>query len=188
MRGMPKPHDDPLPVVSDVRRRHVLNFAPVDMIDDPDRRAALLAASGVDLSQRRWTRRVVALACILGVLLVARLLLGCAALPAIGAGLSTAGEVAKIGCAMLGATDGSSASVLAANHAMDRAILESQAREAVARGADQKTVDALVASIAVLSAAVRANAEQVVIAAGNGPAKLPPCPVSDGLPTKAPRP
>lgn len=111
-------------------------------------------------------------------ILLLPLVLGCspATLAAIGAGASTARDVAKIGCALLSETDGSSADVLAATANMQRAILEAQADAAKQRGADAATIDALVRSVALLSETVRANASQVVTAAGNGPARLTPCP------------
>ena len=111
------------------------------------------------------------------------LLLGCSALPAIGTGLQTARDVAKIGCAILEGTDGSSADVLAATDALRRDILTAQAESAKARGADAATIDGLVRSVAVLSETVRENAGKVVNAAGNGPAQFKPCPVCTPTPS-----
>ena len=113
-------------------------------------------------------------------ILLLPLVLGCspASLAAIGAGASTARDVAKIGCALLSETDGSSAQVLAATEAMRREILTAQADAAKARGADAATIDALVRSVALLSETVRANAAQVLEASGNGPARITPCPMA----------
>lgn len=161
---------DPQPVTLDV--------VPVSMVEDKARREALAAANGRDLVQERVTQVVRFLAVVVALLAVVRLLCGCspASLAAIGAGASTARDVAKIGCAILSETDGSSAQVLAATEAMRREILTAQADAAKARGADAATIDALVRSVALLSETVRANASQVVTAAGNGPARLTPCP------------
>ena len=161
---------DPQPVTLDV--------VPVSMVEDEARREALAAANGRDLVQERVTQVVRFLAVVVALLAVVRLLCGCspASLAAIGAGASTARDVAKIGCALLSETDGSSAQVLAATEAMRREILTAQADAAKARGADAATIDALVRSVALLSETVRANASQVVTAAGNGPARITPCP------------
>ncbi len=169
---------DPPPVVIEIREpsAHALSFAPVESIDDPARREALLAASGVDLAQRRWTRFLRYATAALGLYVVVRLLTGCAALEAAAPGLAVAHDVARAGCAILAASDGSSASVLAANQAMQRQVLDAQAQAAIERGANKAEIEALQASVVVLSAAVRASAEQIVRAAGNGPAKLAPCP------------
>lgn len=169
---------DPPPVVIEVREpsTHALSFVPVDTIDDPARREALLAASGVDLVQRRWGR-IFAWLGVAVALWIALHLVGCAALEAAAPGLAVAHDVARAGCAILAASDGSSASVLEANQAMQRQVLDAQAQAAIERGANKAEIEALQASVVVLSAAVRASAEQIVHAAGNGPAKLAPCPV-----------
>lgn len=171
---------DPPPVVIEVREpsTHALSFVPVDTINDPARREALLAASGVDLVQRRWTRFLRYMTALLGLYVLARLLTGCAALEAAAPGLAVAHDVARAGCAILAASDGSSASVLEANQAMQRSIIEADARTAKDRGADAATIDALVKSIAILSETIKANATQVVQAAGNGPAVVVPCPAA----------
>ena len=169
---------DPPPVVIEIREpsTHALSFAPVDTIDDPARREALLAASGVDLVQRRWTR-IFAWLGVAVALWIALHLVGCAALEAAAPGLAVAHDVARAGCAILAASDGSSASVLEANQAMQRQVLDAQAQAAIEHGANKAEIEALQASVVVLSAAVRASAEQIVRAAGNGPAELAPCPV-----------
>ena len=171
---------DPPPVVIEVREpsAHALSFAPVETIEDPRRhdRLAIEAANGRDLVQDRVTRAVCFGAVVLALLFVARCLLGCAALEAAAPGLAVAHDVARAGCAILAASDGSSASVLAANQAMQRQVLDAQAQAAIERGANKAEIEALQASVVVLSAAVRASAEQIVRAAGNGPAKLAPCP------------
>ena len=163
---------DPQPVTLDV--------VPVSMVEDEARREALAAANGRDLVQERVTQVVRFLAVVVALLAVVRLLCGCspASLAAIGAGASTARDVAKIGCAILSETDGSSAQVLAATEAMRREILTAQADAAKARGADAATIDALVRSVALLSETVRANAAQVLEASGNGPARITPCPMA----------
>ena len=155
---------DPQPVTLDV--------LPVSMVEDEARREALAAANGRDLVQERVTQVVCFLAVVVALLAVVRLLCGCspASLAAMGTGASTARDVAKIGCAILSETDGSSAQVLAATEAMRREILTAQADAAKARGADAATIDALVRSVALLSETVRANASQVLEASGNGPA------------------
>lgn len=157
-----------------------LSIVPVELHAPPETRDALLASNGVDLLARRMRRIAAVLAPVALLFMLARMLLGCspATLAAIGAGASTARDVAKAGCAILESTDGTSADVLAATTAMQRAILEAQADAAKQRGADAATIDALVKSIAVLSEALKANAAQVVTAAGNGPAKLTPCPAA----------
>lgn len=155
-----------------------LTFAPVETIPDEDRRAALDAANGTDLVLRRWTRIGRGVVVALGLFLAVRLLVGCSELGAVGEGMRTARDVAKIGCALLGAGDGSTADVLAATAAMQKALLEASAAQAKANGANAATIDGLVASVVVLSRAVEANARPVVEAGGNAPARLPPCPVA----------
>ncbi len=171
---------DPPPVVIEIREpsAHALSFAPVESIDDPARREALLAASGVDLAQRRWTRFLRYATAALGLYVVVRLLTGCAALEAAAPGLAVAHDVARAGCAILAASDGSSASVLEATSKMQRSILEAEAERAKGRGVSAETVDGLVTTIAALSRVIEANALRVVAAGGNGPAVVPPCPAS----------
>ena len=57
---------DPPPVVSDVRTRHMLSFAPVSTIEDQARRDALDSANGVDLALRFWTRFALTVALVVG--------------------------------------------------------------------------------------------------------------------------
>ena len=111
---------------------------------------------------------------------LARLVTGCSELGAIGTGIQTARDVAKVGCSILEGTDGSSADVLASLAAMQRAIVEAQAADAKARGKD---VEALLVSTARLSEAIAASSLAIVQAAGNGPAKLQPCPVATAAPS-----
>ena len=72
---------DPPPVTITIREPSAvaLQLVPVDTIDDPARREALAAADGVDLVQRRWTRFLRYATAALGLYLLARLLVGCAA-------------------------------------------------------------------------------------------------------------
>ena len=171
---------DPPPVVIEIREpsTHALSFVPVDTIDDPGRREALLAASGVDLVQRRWTRFLRYATAALGLYVVARLLTGCAALERAVPAVGVAHDVARAGCAILAASDGSSASVLEATSRMQRSILEAEAERAKGRGVSAETVDGLVTTIAALSRVIEANALKVVAAGGNGPAAVPACPVA----------
>ena len=87
-------------------------------------------------------------------------------------------DVNGAGCALLAASDGSSADVLAATSSMQRSILEAEAERAKGRGVSPETVDGLVATIAALSRVIEANALWVVAAGGNGPAVVPACPVA----------
>lgn len=178
---------DPPPVTITIREPSAvaLQLVPVDTIDDPARREALDAADGADLVQRRWGR-IFAWLGVAVALWIALHLVGCAGLGAVGEGMRTARDVAKIGCAILAASDGSTSDVLAATKDMQRALIESSAATAKANGADEKTIDGLVASVAVLARTLEAASKPIVEAGGNAPAKLPPCPV-DGLPAKAPR-
>ena len=168
---------DPPPVTITIREPSAvaLQLVPVDTIDDPARREALAAADGVDLVKRRWTRFLRYATGVLGLYLLARLLTGCAALDAAVPALGVAHDVARAGCALLAASDGSSASVLEATSKMQRSILEAEAERAKGRGVSPETVDGLVATIAALSRVIEANALRVVVAGGNGPAALPPC-------------
>ncbi len=171
---------DPPPVVIEVHEpsAHALRFAPVETINDPARREALDAADGVDLVQRRWGRILKIATAVLAFYIAIQLFTGCAALERAVPAVGVAHDVARAGCAILAASDGSSASVLAANQAMQRSIIEADARTAKDRGADAATIDALVKSIAILSETIKANATQVVQAAGNGPAVMVPCPAA----------
>ena len=70
-------------------------------------------------------------------------LVGCAALDHAVPALGVAHDVARAGCAILAASDGSSASVLAANQAMQRQVLDAQAQAAIERGANKAEIEAL---------------------------------------------
>lgn len=169
---------DPPPVTITIREpsAHALSFAPVETIEDPARhdREALAAADGADLVLRRWTRIGRYAVVALGLFLAARLLVGCTALEA----AKTAREVATAGCALLGAGDGSTSDVLATTAKMQQALLEASAATAKANGADARTIDGLVASVAVLARTLEAASKPIVEAGGDAPAKLPPCPVA----------
>lgn len=169
---------DPPPVVIEVREpsTHALRFAPVETIADPARREALDAADGADLVKRRWTRILKIATAVLALYIVIQLFTGCAALARAVPAVGVAHEVAKAGCAILAASDGSSASVLDATSKMQRSILEAEAERAKGRGVSAETVDGLVTTIAALSRVIEANALRVVEAGGNGPAVVAPCP------------
>lgn len=156
----------------------MLRFAPVETIDDPDRADRLAAANGVDLVKRKWTRIAWGALLAVALFIAAHILVGCSELGAVGEGMRTARDVAKIGCALLGAGDGSTADVLATTKDMQRALIEASAATAKANGADARTIDGLVASVAVLARTLEAASKPIVEAGGNAPAKLPPCPVA----------
>lgn len=166
---------DPPPVEITIREpsAHALSLVPVDTLDDPARREALDAADGVDLVQRRWGR-IFAWLGVAVALWVALHLVGCTALEA----ARTAREVATVGCALLGASDGSTADVLATTKDMQRTLIEASAAAAKAHGADAATIDGLVASVAVLARTLEAASKPIVEAGGNAPARLPPCPAT----------
>ena len=170
---------DPPPVVIEIREpsTHALSFVPVDTIDDPARRDRLAAANGVDLVKRKWTR-IFAWLGLAVALWIALHLLGCAALERAVPAMGVAHDIARAGCAILAASDGSSASVLEATSRMQRAVLEAEAERAKGRGVSAETVDGLVTTIAALSRVIEANALRVVAAGGNGPAAVPACPVA----------
>jgi hypothetical protein len=63
-------------ILSDPSTRHMLRFAPVQTIADPDRRDALDSANGVDLVMRRWARILGALGSVGLVAVVVRCLVG----------------------------------------------------------------------------------------------------------------
>ena len=155
-----------------------LNVVPVDLLEERGRAEAIAAARGEDLLRDRINRIATVAGLVVLVLFVARCLLGCAALERAAPGLAVAHDVARVGCAILEGTDGSSADVLARTAAMQRTVLEGEAERAKERGADAATIDGLVASVAVLARALERASAPVVEAAGNGPAKLPPCPVA----------
>lgn len=157
---------DPQPVTLDV--------VPVTMIENDTRREALAAANGRDLVQERVTQVVRFLGVVVLLLAAVRLLVGCTALEA----ARTAREVATVGCALLGAGDGSTADVLATTAKMQQALLEASAAAAKAHGADAATIDRLVASVAVLARTLEAASKPIVEAGGNAPARLPPCPAT----------
>lgn len=106
------------------------------------------------------------------------LVTGCASLGAASAGLQTAHDVAKAGCALLAATDGSTASALAVTADVQRELFANAAEEAKRRGADARTIDALAQTAAALAEALREASRPVVEAGGDAPAKLPPCPAA----------
>lgn len=160
---------DPQPVTLDV--------VPVTMIENDTRREALAAANGRDLVHERVTQVVRFLGVVVLLLAAVRLLVGCAALERAVPAVGVAHDAARVGCALLAASDGSSSEVLATTADMQRQILEAQADVAKQRGANRAEIEALQASVVALSAAVRAHAEQILRASGDGPARLAPCPV-----------
>jgi len=155
-----------------------LAIVPVELHAPPETREALLASNGVDLVARRVRRLASVLAPIVFMLVLARLLTGCASLGAASAGLQTARDVAKAGCALLAATDGSTASALAVTADVQRELFANAAEEAKRRGADARTIDALAQTAAALAEALREASKPVVEAGGDAPAKLPPCPAA----------
>ena len=76
-----------------------LSIVPVELHAPPETRDALLASNGVDLLARRMRRIVAVLAPVAMLLVVVRMLCGCASLGAASAGLQTARDVARVGCA-----------------------------------------------------------------------------------------
>ena len=179
---------DPPPVVIELHRpsRVELSLVPVDTIDDPARTDRLAAANGVDLVKRRWTRVLKIATAVLALYIAIQLFTGCAALERAVPAVGVAHDVARAGCAILAASDGSSASVLEATSKMQRSILEAEAERAKGRGVSAETVDGLVTTIAALSRVIEANALRVVAAGGNGPAVVAPCPAPAAAPTVAP--
>lgn len=155
-----------------------LDVVPVVLVTDKAREEGLAAANGRDLVQERVTQVVRLLAFVALLLFVVRALLGCAALDRAVPAFGVAHDAARVGCALLAASDGSSSEVLATTADMQRQILEAQADAAKQRGANRAEIEALQASVVALSAAVRANAEQILRASGDGPARLAPCPVA----------
>ena len=86
--------------------------------------------------------------------------------------------MARVGCAFLEGTDGTSADVLARTQEIQREILAAEAKSAASNGADVDRIAADMKTIAALAEALRASSLAIVQAAGNGPAKLPPCPTA----------
>lgn len=145
---------------------------------DADEIAALHEANGGSLDHdaaASWALRI--FLAVLAAVLVSTCA-GCAALAGAGPVLQATRDVARAGCAILQATDGSSGDVLAASAAIQRSILEAQAGAAVDRGADRATIEAQVRTIAALAEALRVASSAIVEAGGNGPARLTPCPVA----------
>ena len=171
---------DPQPVT--------LAIVPVELHAPPETREALLASNGVDLVLRRWTRIARVGVAVIGLGIALRLLTGCASLGAASAGLQTARDVAKAGCALLAATDGSTASALAVTADVQRELFANAAEEAKRRGADARTIDALAQTAAALAEALREASKPVVEAGGDAPAKLPPCPAAAPTSSAAPAP
>lgn len=159
---------DPQPVTLDV--------VPVALVNDKAREDGLAAANGRDLVQERVTHVVRVAAIVFALLFVIRCLCGCSELAAIGEGAKTARDVAKLGCAILNGTDGSSADVLARTQDLQRAILEADAKKAIEKGADAAQVEEDRRTIAALADTLRIVSSGIVKAAGNGPARLPACP------------
>ena len=158
--------------------RHHLDVRGVHLRHrDPDELAALHEANGGSLDRdaaARWALRI--FFAVLAAVLVSTCA-GCAALAGAGPVLQTARDVARIGCAILSQTDGSSGDVLARTTAIQRQVLEAQAGIAADRGADRAVIEAQLRTIAALSDALRVASGAIVAAAGDGPAKLAPCPV-----------
>jgi MinD superfamily P-loop ATPase len=114
---------------------------------------------------------------------LARLVTGCSELGAIGTGIQTARDVAKVGCAILEGTDGSSADVLASLAAMQRAIVEAQATRAAEQ--DPQATAAMLRTLAALAEGQAITARQLAALAGERPVKVEPCPVRSAEPADA---
>lgn len=154
----------------------MLRFVPVDTIPDRDRRDALDSANGVDLVKRRVSRVLGVLGVTVVLLVVLRCLVGCAALDRAVPAIGTAHEIAKVGCALLEGTDGTTLDVLRATQDLQRAMLDASAKAAVEKGAEPDRVAQDMRTIAALAETLKIATTAIVQASGNEPARVAPCP------------
>lgn len=155
-----------------------MTLTPCELVPrDDDTSRALDAANGYR-EGRALDRRdaIVAGFVVLAFVLLGILLSGCSSLAALGQGAATARDVAKAGCAILAATDGTTGDTLRATQELQREILTASAGAAVASGADPSAVERDMKTIATLAEALRLASSAIVQQGGTAPAKLPPCP------------
>lgn len=154
---------------SEPTTRGLMTLTPCELVPpDPDTAWGLAVANGAS-SERLLTRRN-AFIVFIGVVAFIALFLtsGCAE-------LQTARDVAKIGCAILEGTDGTTRDVLDRTQDLQKELLDASAKVAVAHGADAARVEQDMKTIAALAETLRLVSSSVVQSSGNSPAKLVPC-------------
>lgn len=158
---------------SESTTRGLMTLTPCELVPpDPDTAWGLAVANGAS-SERLLTRRN-AFIVFIGVVAFIALFLtsGCAEF---SEGVKTARDVAKIGCAILEGTDGTTKDVLDRTQELQKELLNASAKVAVAHGADAARVEQDMKTIAALAETLRLVSSSVVQSSGNSPAKLVPC-------------
>lgn len=163
-----------LTIPSESTTRGLVTLIPCELVArDPDTDRGLAVANGSSPERLLTLRNALSVFVAVVVFIVLFLTSGCAEF---SEGVKTARDVAKIGCAILEGTDGSTADVLARTQDVQKEILSASAKVAVENGADAARVEQDMKTIAALAETLRQVSSPVVQASGNGPVKLTPCP------------
>lgn len=160
-------------IPSETTTRGLVTFTPCEMLPrDPDTDRGLAVANGAN-PERLFTLRTALSVFVAAVAFIALFLIsGCAEF---SEGVRTARDVAKIGCAILEGTDGTTTDVLDRTQDLQKELLATSAKIAVAHVADAARVEQDMKTIAALAETLRFVSSNVVQASGNSPAKLVPC-------------
>lgn len=171
-----------LTLPSEATARGLVTFTPCELVPrDPDTDRGLAVANGANPEQLFTLHNALYIFIAVVLFIGAFLLSGCAEF---SEGVKTARDVAKIGCAILQGTDGTTTDVLARTQDLQKELLAASAKIAIERGADPTRVEQDMKTIDALAETLRLVSSSVVQSSGNSPAKLVPCtPSSTALPT-----
>lgn len=156
---------------SEQNTRGLVTFTPCELTArDTFTERGLAAANGANPDRALTFRDTLGVFAAFLVCLVMFLLSGCVP----GQGVKTARDVARVGCALLQSTDGTSADVLDRMQELQRAVLESAAQQAAMKGMDADRLKQAMHTLEVLAEVLRKVSLAVVQEAGNSPVALEP--------------
>lgn len=162
---------------SEQSARGLVTFTPCEMRPrDEGTERGLLAANGANPDRGLTIRDAFGVFVFIMLFVILFLVSGCSSLEALGEGARTARDIARIGCAVLEGTDGSTKDVLERTQALQRELLATAAKEAAAQGVSEERLQQDMRTIEALADTLRTVSLAVVQASGNAPAKLAPCP------------
>jgi hypothetical protein len=139
---------------------------------DPDVDRGLAVANGENPERLFTLRNALSVFIAVVAAFVLFLISGCAEF---SEGMKTARDAARIGCAILAGTDGTTKDLLNRTQDLQKEILDASAKIAVERGADAERVAQDMKTIAALAETLRLVSASVVQSSGNNPARLVPC-------------
>lgn len=157
--------------------RGLVTLTPCELLPkDPDTERGLAAANGINPDRALTLRGAFAALTAVAAFIILFLVSGCSSLEALGEGAKMARDAAKIGCAILEGTDGTTKDVLERTQALQRELLTSAVQTAAAKGVDENRLQQDMRTIEALADTLRTVSLAVVQASGNTTAKLNPCP------------